>query len=180
MDFGFPAMLAMLFLMKDTALLVQSLAVCLLHEAGHGAAMLLTGSGIQEIRLHAAGIRIVTADSLLSGGKELVVLYSGPAANLLVAALLFRGELTVPVLLHLGMGLFNLLPFSVLDGGAALLCMYGESAAFRTALKTVNILLSLLSAAVLFLFHVYNPCLYLMALYLLISELLVDKQGGIW
>ena len=58
MDFGFPAMLSILCMQSEGVF--EILMVCLLHELGHGVAMALSGAGLQEIRLYAAGIQMRT------------------------------------------------------------------------------------------------------------------------
>jgi hypothetical protein len=172
MDFGFPAMLAILFLQGDAWLLRQTLAVCLLHELGHGAAMLITRAGIREIRFYAAGMQLRTRAVLLSVGQELAVLLSGPAVNLLAAALLYlcHGS-RVLMGLHLGMGCFNLLPYRILDGGAALRCLSGEKLWVQEMLTGLCVMLSLCGVILLGMHGIQNPWLYLMAVYLAVAEL---------
>ncbi|MBR6617328.1 MAG: hypothetical protein IKL00_05575 [Oscillospiraceae bacterium] len=181
LDFGFPAMLAILYLHADGQLLLQTLSVCMLHEIGHGIAMILTGAGIREVHLHAAGMQMRTYPHLLSKPRELAVLLSGPLVNFLASWLLYFcfGWCDAAVL-HLGMGLFNLLPFSVLDGGSAIACL---SEGKPCLLRMQTVLCSYLSAsAVIFAlyFGIRNPCIYLMCIYLSVAQLKVDKQGGMW
>jgi len=181
MDFGFPAMIAVLFLYADAVFLRQTFAVCMIHELGHGAAMLLTGAGIREIHLYAAGVQMRTHSQLLSKSKEMLIVLSGPCMNFAVALLLGMQHGWCEIsLLHLGMGLFNLLPYSVLDGGSAIACL---SAGKPRILRMQTVLCIFLSAAFAF-FSLYlgirNPCIYLMCLYLSVTQLRVDKQGGLW
>lgn len=181
MDFSFPAMLAILLLCKDTAFLCQTLAVCMIHEAGHGLAMLLTGAGIREITLTAAGMQLRTRSVLLSGRQELAILCSGPCMNFVMAAFLyFLQGWSDAAMLHLCMGCFNLLPFSVLDGGSALECIFSENPIFLRMRTVFCVILSGGMAAVLAYLHIRNPFLYLMCLYLGLAQLKVDKQGGMW
>lgn len=169
MDFGFPAVLALLFLMADSRFLGQTLAVCLIHEGAHGIVMALTGAGIGEIRLHAAGIQMRAKQGLLSIPRELAVRLSGPAANLLTAALLHRiCPGTVVWQMHLAMGLFNLLPFRALDGGAALDCILNGNA--LRFLPLCNVFLAAAGIILLLCFHAGSPALYAMGLYLAVSE----------
>lgn len=179
--FGFPASLALLFLCTDGGFLLRTLSVCFLHELGHGIAMLLTGAGIREIHLHAAGIRMRTAPQLLSKWQELLILLSGPAMNLLAAALLFlRFGCCEMASLHLCMGIFNLLPYSILDGGAVISCLADASPHVHHIRIAICVMLSLGISALLACQSIRNPILYLMLLYLAVSELRVDKQGGMW
>lgn len=174
-------MLAILYLHADGQLLLQTLSVCMLHEIGHGIAMLLTGAGIREVHLHAAGMQMRTYPHLLSKPRELAVLLSGPLVNFLASWLLYFcfGWCDAAVL-HLGMGLFNLLPFSVLDGGSAIACL---SEGKPCLLRMQTVLCSFLSASAVFFalyFGIRNPCIYLMCIYLSVAQLKVDKQGGMW
>lgn len=180
-DFSFPAVLALLFLNGDTVLLRQSLLVCLLHEAGHGIAMCLTGAGLREIRFYAAGVQMRTDAALMTKKSEILILLSGPCVNFASAFLLCRFTgWSDTVFLHLGMGAFNLLPFSVLDGGSVLACAF---AGYPLLLRIQTILCILLSVGIsaFLAYHcVTNPFLYLMCFYLAMTQLRVDKQGGMW
>lgn len=179
MDFGFPAVLALLFLMEDGEFLCQTLAVCLLHECGHGMAMVLSGAGLSEIRFQAAGMQLCTRHRLLPMHQELAVLLGGPLINLLMAGVLcLTVGKTLPMWMHLGMGLFNLLPYRMLDGGAAIQCILEGKDYILRLLPIFNILLTAGLTALLFLYHVCNPCLYAMGIYLAAAEVLVDKKAG--
>ncbi len=173
-------MLALL-LLSGTSLLRQTFAVCLLHELGHGAAMAAAGAGIREIRLYAAGVQMRTSKALVSVRQELCILLSGPAANLLAAAILFRlqGGGTM-AMLHLGMGLFNLLPYRILDGGSALRCLLAVHPSALRILSTCNILLAAVLAILGMYWRIGNPALYAMLVYLAVMELQVDKKDGLW
>ena len=165
MDFGFPAAVCIACLWGDGAFLLQCLAVCMLHEAGHGLAMWLTRAGIREIRFQAAGLQMITNTACLSRLQQLCISLSGPAVNLLLAALLYRIRQET-ALLHLCMGVFNLLPFRVLDGGTALRSLNVPEVLLRAAA------LCLAAAGVIVLWQggIRNPALYLMAGYLAAAE----------
>lgn len=111
---------ALLFLFRSAGLIVGFYSACIVHELGHVAAIRLTGGCVRQISLSFLGIKI-SADPASTRAKALIVLLSGPAANLITGG----------ICLHLGIfgffahfsiaeGIFNLLPFSALDGGAAL------------------------------------------------------------
>ncbi|MCR4646890.1 MAG: site-2 protease family protein [Oscillospiraceae bacterium] len=170
MDFGFPAAVCIACLWGDGELLLQCLAVCMLHETGHGLAMWLTRAGIREIRFHAAGMQMVTHTACLTRLQRLCISLSGPAVNLLMAALLYRTR-PETALLHLCMGGFNLLPFRVLDGGTALRCLTEDSNTAETLLHVLALLCAALGMGVLWYCGVRNPVLYLMAGYLAVAEL---------
>ena len=170
LDFGFPAAVCIACLWGDSGLLLQGLAVCMLHEAGHGLAMWLTRAGIREIRFHAAGMQMVTHTACLTRLQRLCISLSGPGVNLLMAALLYRTR-PETALLHLCMGGFNLLPFRVLDGGTALRCLTEDWPWAETVLHTAALLCAAAGAGALWYCGVHNPVLYLMAGYLAAAEL---------
>ncbi len=181
MDFGFPAVLALLCLTGDGGFLLQTLAVCMIHEIGHGIAMILTRAGIREIRFYAAGIQMWTHAAALPKRKELLILVSGPCMNFGAALLLHflqcEGDAAA---LHLCMGIFNLLPYAVLDGGSALRYLLAEHPQLLRLQTVLCVLLSAAAVVLLAVYRVKNPFLPLMAVYLAGAQLRVDKQGGMW
>ena len=164
MDFGFPAMLALLLLSGERDFLLQTLLVCVVHECGHGIAMCLTGAGLREVRFCGAGVQMRTGTAVLSRGRLLCIYLSGPAVNLLCAALL-RTLSPETAALHLCMGVCNLLPFRVLDGGAALR-VFTDGRWLCIGCTALAILLT----AGLMLAKITNPFLYLLAVYLAAAE----------
>lgn len=179
MDFGFPAVLALLFLQNNQMFLKQWLKVCFVHELGHGLAMCLTGAGIREIRLYAAGIQLKTNNCLFTVGQTLWIYVSGPLMNLLFAYLL-REIQPLDAVLHLGMGLFNLLPYQMLDGGTALQCIFGMRQQVLEFRRIFCIILSMILLSLLYWNRIENPTLYMMLIYLAFSEILVDKSRPLW
>lgn len=178
MDFGFPAAVCAACLWGDRELLLRCLAVCLLHEVGHGIVMLVTGAGIREVRFYAAGMQMVTHTACLSAAERICIALSGPAVNLACAAAL-RHLNPETALLHLCMGCFNLLPYRVLDGGTALHCLTEHSAAAERVVQCVCIGLSGAALGGLWYAGVRSPVLYAMAVYLAAAEL-IDKSPGVW
>ena len=157
-------MLALVLLSAEKPFLLQTLLVCILHECGHGIAMCLTGAGMQELRFCGAGVQIVTRTAVLSRGRLLCISLAGPVVNLLCFAL-FAQEFPETAHLHLYMGLFNLLPYRCLDGGTAIRAFCDSSDLSRICLIQSVFLLFL----ALF-YHIRNPLLYLLLLYLTINE----------
>lgn len=174
MEFSFPAVLAWIFLQADNALIKQMLIVSLIHELGHGLAMCVTQAGVREIRFYAAGIQMKTNTCLLSTGQILGIYLSGPVLNL-ICAMLFRKVDILIAILHLSIGVFNLLPYRILDGGAALESLLETRPEVLQIRKIFCILLSAAIVLCLSLGKIQNPALYLMIIYLGISEILVDK-----
>ncbi len=178
-NFGFPAVLMILFLHPDSGLMKEMLLVSLIHELGHGLAMCLTGSGIREIRFYAAGIQMKTNLCLLGTGQVLLIYLSGPLLNLFCAAL-FRAVSPVTAVLHVSMGCFNLLPFRILDGGAALESLLELNPQLLQIRKIFCLMLSVSGIFLLYWYQICNPALYLMLVYLAFSEFSVDKSGSLW
>lgn len=170
LDFGFPAVLCVAFLWGDGMFLAQCMAVCMLHELGHGLAMWATHAGVREIRFHAAGMQMRTHTACLSSASLLCIYLSGPAVNLLLAGL-FLTVRPETALLHLCMGCFNLLPYRVLDGGAALGCLLENCPRAQIVLHSLCVCLSAGSVFLLWHYGIQNPALYLMAVYLGVMEL---------
>ena len=134
-DFSFLLFNALLFLFCSGEMILSFYAVCLLHELGHIAALHLTGGELRRIELSFFGIKMVAAPAA-DAGRGAIVLLSGPAANLLLYAVLTAlGVGAGAARLSLAAGVFNLLPFSGLDGGA-LLDMLAEGRTCERQLRT--------------------------------------------
>ncbi|MDE6658266.1 MAG: hypothetical protein K2J88_06770, partial [Oscillospiraceae bacterium] len=158
-DFGFPAMLALVFLQSENDFMRKILLVCMIHELGHGFVMCCTGAGVREIKLHATGLQMLTNTCLLSTGQAVCIYISGPVLNLIFAFLFWNINLEI-AMLHASMGIFNLLPYRVLDGGAMLRCVFSHKAEF---LKIISIFCSLLSVMIILISYYYqikNPVIY--------------------
>ena len=161
-------MLAVQLLLWEPHQVGRVLLAVLVHELGHGTVMALTGAGVREIRLHAFGVQLRTQPCLLSVPEELLLYGSGPAVNLQCALVLWHIS-PETAQLHLGLGLFNLLPCTVLDGGAALHCLW---AAHPQRLRGCSWCCTvLLAAAAVWMGAARVPVPCVMAVYLGVSEL---------
>ncbi|MDE5767802.1 MAG: site-2 protease family protein [Oscillospiraceae bacterium] len=169
MDFGFPAMLAIAFLQSEQDFMKQMLLVSLVHELGHGLVMCLTGAGIREIRFHASGIRMLTNHWMLHAGQAFWIYLSGPLVNLL-CAWIFWSSAPEMAILHLCMGIFNLLPYRILDGGSLLRYFLEHQPDALRIVRLFCVILSVVAICAGYFFAIYNPVWYLMAIYLAISE----------
>ncbi len=112
-----------LFLLFDrTGLGGQMVLAALAHEIGHLLVMVILGEQPQSIVFGSFGIRMERKPGTrLAYQKEIWIFAAGPAVNLLTALLFFSHPSVCRV--HLLLGLFNLLPVSVLDGGQILRCI---------------------------------------------------------
>lgn len=118
--FSFLFFNALAFIFRDSALIMGFYGACLIHEAGHIAAIYLTNGSVRSIELSWIGIKI-TADPPQTVKAAVFVQLSGPLANLAAFLILTincrTGFLTVFCLIE---GLLNLLPYKFLDGGSVL------------------------------------------------------------
>lgn len=155
-DFSFLVFAALIFLVKDSAVILVYFTVCLVHEIGHGLAVCLSGGRISSVAFYGMGIIMVPCRSgLLTVKKELFILLSGPAVNILLFLLLRNADgFGLFALLNLCAAVFNLLPYSSLDGGAALLLLSDSLKCGKVILVLIGIIQPALSA-----------CLFLAALY---------------
>lgn len=124
LDFTFFAVF-FLFMMFDTSGYgILALYSCLIHELGHLAAMLMVGCKLNEILFYCAGIKITANERYkLSFSRELIVLIAGSVVNIILFFICYfcsdKLTLKMPVfaIINLLIGLFNLLPVNMFDGG---------------------------------------------------------------
>lgn len=118
-DFSFFAVAALVGLLGGEGLFLQLFLVCLLHECGHLLALRLFHRKIQQIRFCGAGITICPGSFYGAYWQDILISLAGPLVNLLFAGILLPSCQAFGAM-HLGLGLFNLLPFRCLDGGSVL------------------------------------------------------------
>ena len=146
--FSFLVFNALLFMFRDTELISAFYIACISHEIGHITALKLTGGELKSIELSSSGIKM-SASPYSSVRNGIFVLLSGPAVNLILYAVLtackIRGFLPV---FNLAEGLFNLLPYSMLDGGAVL-NLIAEGSAYEHCLQSVYFVIKLVTSAII-------------------------------
>lgn len=151
--FSFLLFNAIIFLFSSESLLVQFYAACALHEMGHILAACSVGVRIKSVVFSGGGIRMLTdRGSVVTNCENVLMLLSGPAVNLfLAAALSIHGAVGDFAMLNLAAGLYNLLPFRQLDGGALVdIFITGtvHEREWRGVLLAVRIIIVLAGAAV--------------------------------
>lgn len=151
--FSFLLFNAIIFLFSSESLLMQFYAACVLHEMGHILAACLVGVRIKSVVFSGGGIRMLTdRASVVTNCENVLMLLSGPAVNLfLAAALSIHGAVGDFAMLNLAAGLYNLLPFRQLDGGALVdIFITGtvHEREWRGVLLAVRIIIVLAGAAV--------------------------------
>lgn len=132
---------------------MQFYAACALHEMGHILAACSVGVRIKSVVFSGGGIRMLTdRGSVVTNCENVLMLLSGPAVNLfLAAALSIHGAVGDFAMLNLAAGLYNLLPFRQLDGGALVdIFITGtvHEREWRGVLLAVRIIIALAGAAV--------------------------------
>ena len=132
-DFWFAAVLVFLLLFFPNGNAALCFLFCVLHELGHLAALIALESVPAEIKLGFFGMRIVTGGRLLSTAGEIIAAAAGPAVNFLLAAVLYCMNQNEAAIINLGLGIFNLLPVSMLDGGHIALCLHKNIKAAKSA-----------------------------------------------
>ena len=104
-------------------LLAALLLAAAVHEFGHMISAWCTGRHLGRLTLTALGAELTLEGESISASffQDLLLSLSGPAANLLLAAVLSATHQS-PLLIgaNLLLGCFNLLPVTPLDGGCAL------------------------------------------------------------
>jgi len=122
-DFTFFALFAVLSLFRFE-LAITLISACLIHEIGHIIAIYSFNGKISDVHFSALGIKIIPKKSIyLPYCKEIIILFSGPFFNFafFFISMIISSSLIEFAYLNLALGVFNLLPFSRLDGGSILL-----------------------------------------------------------
>lgn len=174
-DFSFLVFAALIFLIRDVDVIWGFFSVCMIHEIGHGLAICLSGGRISTVTFYGMGIIMVPCRSgLLPMKKELFILLSGPAVNIILYLLLRgNGEFEAFALLNLCAAVFNLLPYSSLDGGAVLEIFVQNLKYGRTVFVFRVILQAGLSIVLLFLIMKERTLipLFCVSLFYFVSEI---------
>lgn len=168
-DFTFFAVFFIFMMCDSSGYGILGLYSCLLHEIGHLIAMLIVGTHLSEILFYSAGIKI-TADERykLSFLKEFFVLIGGSGVNFILFFICYfcsdKLTLKMPVfaIINLMIGLFNLLPVNMFDGGKITELVLQKFLLPDTAYKISRILSlvitvsALLSAIILYYLKIVN------------------------
>ncbi len=118
--FGFFATVALFCLLDAPELAAVSAAACAVHELGHVFVLVFLGIPIKSIVFWAGGVRMTAGKGVTPSGQDTAVLLAGPYFNFLAALLLWKLGSDSGAAVNAVLGLFNLMPFSELDGGAVL------------------------------------------------------------
>ncbi len=179
----FCALIAALFIIDKTGLMIHSLTAVLLHESGHLIAMRFTHCLPKELKLGLGGLIIIGATPQSEKDKAIIML-SGPLTNVAAALILFtvlyknpQSMLYTAAITEAVVGLFNLLPIKGLDGGTVLYFLLNLRLCEHSASRTLSVISLLFSAVITFLggcavFSAHaNPTLLILGVYLLILNI---------
>ena len=119
---SFLLLLGLIFYLDDgSGSMLMMLAAAAIHEAGHVTACIAMGGRVEVLTLSAVGAELkLDYPSVISYGRENIVLLSGAAANLVLGAVSYFLGLYQMAYISVGLGVFNLLPITPLDGGRIL------------------------------------------------------------
>ena len=147
--FSFLVFNALIFLMRSSGLVFSFYAVCLLHEAGHLSALILTGGSISAVDVSGAGIVIGTRKGgSVTAKSRLYVLLAGPAANMILYVLLnVCGYHGIFSKLNLTAAVYNMLPYRSLDGGAIISLFTVGTVSERAVMHILNAVKLMIIAA---------------------------------
>lgn len=118
--FSFLLFNALIFIFRDSQLIMGFYGACIVHESGHILAIYLTKGELLSVEFSWTGIKM-TATAPRSVKSGIFVQISGPAMNILVFLILISGGKTgYFAVFCLAEGILNLLPYKCLDGGTIL------------------------------------------------------------
>ncbi|MGN0621148.1 MAG: site-2 protease family protein [Porcipelethomonas sp.] len=164
--------MALFCLLDATGLALISAAACAVHELGHLFAAVFFDVPIKGITFWAGGIRIISGKSVRPFRHDISVLLAGPLFNFLGALLLLYSGSCEAAAVNLALGVFNLLPFSELDGGAAVrLAIESRTACAGAVMKSVAVCFGLVIFIWLSVSGNGNVTSYLTLAVLTVSEL---------
>ncbi len=180
-SFLFFAMITLILTMDRKLVALVAVFSVALHEMGHIVAMGVLKNSPDEIAFGIFGVRIKQSSRIFSARQEFFVVLCGPLVNIIL--------FTVFLLLHLvcewyvflvvfavnfAVGVFNLLPVALLDGGRMtriILMRFLPEEKTRVAMLAISAVVTcviLLCGAVLFIKTAANISLFVTGLYLLI------------
>ena len=119
---GFLLLMAWINYWDTQMLFPMALWAASIHEAGHWGAIRAVKGQIKLLRLSAVGAEL-QMEGALSYTQDMLCALAGPAVSLFAAFLAAKAGWDVFAGLNLALGLFNLLPIRVLDGGRILNAM---------------------------------------------------------
>ncbi len=155
LSFYFCALIMIFLLFDNDSIMPYILTGIFIHECGHLLAFIFSGKQVDKIVFSAIGIDIKTHELNTSLTESVFIHISGPAANIIAAAIsfyCFRNEYFSAA--NLTLGIFHLLPISGLDGGNLIKCLLIKALPIY-AVEKVVISVSYIFILILFLFGIF-------------------------
>ena len=164
-------------LLSENKILSLSVFVCAtIHEIGHFIAAAILKIKIKCFHLNVCGAKIIPEAQICSYGKEFMLCFCGPLANL-ITLILFLPSANISsyatleaidahgyvVLFSALLSIINLLPIKSLDGGRMLFCILSWAFGQRVANTSLNI----------------TTFLFALLIWMLSVYLLILSRGGI-
>ncbi|MDK2801867.1 MAG: hypothetical protein KFW09_00670 [Oscillospiraceae bacterium] len=183
--FLFFAVISLLGILDKTSISMIALFSSLIHEFGHIIASFICKKKPKEISFETFGIRMFQPDKVIPYNQEMLILFSGPLLNIILAFifLFFYKENTNFLLWgysNLIIGIFNLIPIGNLDGGRILNIFLKKfldlkKSYFIGMLFSLLFLIPIIFIAVKIIFDSYNFSLIVTAVYLF---LIICNKGN--
>ena len=172
-EFGFFAVVALFCLLDAPELALSAVCACIVHECGHILMSVLCNVKIEKVVFWAGGVRMQTESKMLKLSNDILILLSGPIFNFISAVFYYLSGCYSPFSVNLILGLFNLLPFTSLDGGAIIKKIFEY---YEVPSDIILKIISLLSAILIILFFYFTGTGsftgYLTIIFLAICELI--------
>lgn len=170
-SFHFFAVAALIGLLCGGLIFVQFFTACLLHELGHLFVLYGFGRRVRRVHFSGAGVLILPEAEYGAYWQDILILLAGPLANLIFGSILILCvDMTAYAAMHIGLGLFNLLPYRCLDGGSVLdALLRTRDYSPRRIFWIENVICSILSAGLILLMmqqHMQQFSLLAMIVYL--------------
>jgi Zn-dependent protease len=181
---GFFLMLAALLYFDTNNLILYALAAALLHEAAHLLAIKMKGGGVSDLHLSAFGAEIdLSGTYSMSFMDEAFIYLSGPAVNFIAAVFtsmlgnrLSSEEILAFSGMNLVIGIYNLLPVKMLDGGNALrsvsMHIFGKVIPVVNTLHVITVGVILTASCVFMFMYGFNLTLFFVSIYLLFGGMI--------
>lgn len=185
LDIGFLAVIVILMLGGGKYYGLTFIS-CMIHEIGHLIGILLSKEGVKAISFNIFGITIFPYSKKISSFfSDICILIAGPFANIVTvffSIYLSGGSINIFSVINLVLGIFNLLPFSKLDGGCILIllaesCMKDDKRKYFINLICFLNIFFLMILSVLYLKYILsNLSLVIMIFYLFFTEIITMRN----
>ena len=174
-NFGFFLAVSLFCLIDEKGIMVCTFCSCIVHEIGHIVAAILNDVNIEKISFGFGGIKMISEGKIKGLGSEIFILLLGPFFNVLSALMYYYLECYTAFLVNLILAVFNLLPFSSLDGGTVIKKIF-EYFQLNAALfmKIISIISAIIICGFLYCFSLGNILIYAAIIILTVYEFAID------